>query len=148
MQRAVKFIRFLPELGFDPVIITGPAEDERSFAPGDETLASELPTDLEVYRVKEPARRIRRLDGAGRALASPPILLVPVVDRRRPGGRTPRARNRHHPRDDVSVSDHDRGCVALGRSWCALDCGIYETRGCSTRCRFTRRVFTDGWISD
>jgi glycosyl transferase family 1/glycosyl transferase family 4 len=54
VQRAVKFIRYLPEFGFEPVVVTGPAEEERSFAPGDATLAGELPADLETYRVAGP----------------------------------------------------------------------------------------------
>jgi hypothetical protein len=57
VQRAVKFIRYLPEFGFEPVVVTGPAEEERSFAPGDTSLASELPPDLETYRVAPPEPR-------------------------------------------------------------------------------------------
>jgi glycosyltransferase involved in cell wall biosynthesis len=54
VQRAVKFIRYLPELGFEPVVVTGPAGEERSFAPGDDTLATELPANLETHRVAGP----------------------------------------------------------------------------------------------
>jgi glycosyltransferase involved in cell wall biosynthesis len=53
VQRATKFVRYLPEHGFEPVVLTGSGGEAHVAAP-DQTLAEELPTDLEVLRVPGP----------------------------------------------------------------------------------------------
>jgi glycosyltransferase involved in cell wall biosynthesis len=52
VQRTLKFAQHLPDLGYEPVVLTGPGST--SPMPLDETLADELPTDLEVHRVPGP----------------------------------------------------------------------------------------------
>jgi glycosyltransferase involved in cell wall biosynthesis len=56
-QRSVKFVRYLPKHGFEPVVLTGPlyAGD----IPIDETLAHELPADLLVLRARGPEPEAR-----------------------------------------------------------------------------------------
>lgn len=53
VQRTVKFVRYLPASGYQPVVVTGPGGGDESFGV-DETLAAELPADLEVARVDGP----------------------------------------------------------------------------------------------
>jgi len=48
-QRSVKFVRYLPNLGWTPVVLTGPGGGPGGL-PSDNTLAAELPTDLRVIR--------------------------------------------------------------------------------------------------
>lgn len=52
VQRAVKFVRYLPELGYEPVVLTGPGGGGGQAI--DDTLAAELPAGLEVHRVPGP----------------------------------------------------------------------------------------------
>jgi glycosyltransferase involved in cell wall biosynthesis len=54
VQRTVKFARYLREFDLEPVVITGPTDGVRSFAPEDETLSAELPADIEVRRLPGP----------------------------------------------------------------------------------------------
>jgi glycosyltransferase involved in cell wall biosynthesis len=58
-QRTVKFVRYLPEHGFEPVVVTGPVETEPGGIPRDETLSDELPRDLRVLRVQGPEPKAR-----------------------------------------------------------------------------------------
>jgi glycosyltransferase involved in cell wall biosynthesis len=53
VQRAVKFCRYLPELGWQPVVVTQRADD-RDGRLVDDTLARELPPEVEVIRVASP----------------------------------------------------------------------------------------------
>ena len=52
VQRAVKFVRYLPELGYEPVVLTGPGGGGGQAI--DDTLAAELTAGLEVHRVPGP----------------------------------------------------------------------------------------------
>ena len=51
-QRPLKMVRHLPELGYEPVVVTrgGPERDGR-WTPEDATLAAEVPSSLDVWRV-------------------------------------------------------------------------------------------------
>lgn len=64
-QRSLKFARYLPELGYDVSVVTGPGTSSGRWTPADETLLAELPA-VEVARVEteEPAesRRAARLE--------------------------------------------------------------------------------------
>jgi glycosyltransferase involved in cell wall biosynthesis len=51
--RGVKLVRQLPELGYEPVIITGPGDAHGRWRPKDATLAEEL-GGVEVHRIRTP----------------------------------------------------------------------------------------------
>jgi hypothetical protein len=51
VQRSVKFVRYLPEFGFRPTIITGPAIVGDRWTPDDHSLAEEIPPDTTVLRL-------------------------------------------------------------------------------------------------
>ncbi len=53
-QRTVKFVRYLPDFGVEPTVLTGPASAGANGIPFDETLAGELPGDLRVVRALGP----------------------------------------------------------------------------------------------
>jgi glycosyltransferase involved in cell wall biosynthesis len=54
VQRSVKFARYLPEYGWQPVVVTGPGAASGRWTPRDETLHDELPDGIEVVRVPGP----------------------------------------------------------------------------------------------
>jgi glycosyltransferase involved in cell wall biosynthesis len=54
VQRTVKFVRYLPEQGWEPSVLTGPAVASAAGLPLDFTLAGELPDGLEIVRVEGP----------------------------------------------------------------------------------------------
>lgn len=54
VQRAVKFARYLPAYGYQPVVVTGPGGAGDRWTPEDQTLADELPVGTEVHRVQGP----------------------------------------------------------------------------------------------
>ena len=54
VQRAVKFVRYLGEFGYEPVVVTGPGGASDLWTPEDLTLAAEIPADIEVHRVPGP----------------------------------------------------------------------------------------------
>ena len=54
VQRNSKFVRYLPELGYEPVVVTGPGGARDRWTPPDPTLGDELPDGLEVHRVAGP----------------------------------------------------------------------------------------------
>jgi len=53
-QRPTKFARYLPTIGYQPIVVTGPGRAVGRWTPADSTLQRELPTDLELYRVPGP----------------------------------------------------------------------------------------------
>jgi glycosyltransferase involved in cell wall biosynthesis len=54
VQRSMKFVRYLPEHGFEPLVVTGPGPVATDpWTPADETLRSELPKDLVVRRIRD-----------------------------------------------------------------------------------------------
>jgi glycosyltransferase involved in cell wall biosynthesis len=77
VQRSVKFARYLPEHGYEPVVVTGPGEAFDHWTPHDGTLGAELPDGIEVHRVPGPEpplskgrrRRAERLLGLQPAFA-------------------------------------------------------------------------------
>lgn len=54
VQRSLKFVRYLAELGYEPVVVTGPPTAGGRWTPADETLATELPPDVRVVRARGP----------------------------------------------------------------------------------------------
>jgi glycosyltransferase involved in cell wall biosynthesis len=58
VQRTVGFVKRLPELGYDPVVVTGSNASTIHWAPPDEELGREVAADVEVHRIdsREPPR--------------------------------------------------------------------------------------------
>jgi glycosyltransferase involved in cell wall biosynthesis len=54
VQRSSKFVRYLPDCGFEPVVVTGPGEAGGRWTPGDASLGSDVPEGTEVLRVPGP----------------------------------------------------------------------------------------------
>jgi glycosyltransferase involved in cell wall biosynthesis len=77
VQRAVKFVRYLPECGWEPVVVTGPVGSYGDDNLEDPTLADELPPDVEVRRV---AAREPQHPGRWRARAERWLRLRPAWD--------------------------------------------------------------------
>lgn len=68
VQRAQKFVQYLPGEGFLPVVVTGPASAEERWSPHDRTLMRSIPSDVTVDRaegrIPADSRGIkRRLEG-------------------------------------------------------------------------------------
>lgn len=63
VQRTVKFVNHLPELGFETTVVTGPEGYAPHWAPRDRALEAEVPDDLRVLR----ARGIPRQGAGARA---------------------------------------------------------------------------------
>jgi hypothetical protein len=55
----VKFVRYLPEFGYEPVVLTGPGSAIDRWAPRDTTLADEV-AGVEVHRIAGPEPRPSR----------------------------------------------------------------------------------------
>jgi len=53
-QRPARFVRYLRDFGWEPVVVTGPGAAEDRWTPRDEALQSEIPADVEVLRVNGP----------------------------------------------------------------------------------------------
>ena len=49
VQRALKFSRYLPDSGWQPVVLSV-REDDAAWPARDESLLEEIPTDVEVHR--------------------------------------------------------------------------------------------------
>ncbi len=65
--RAQKFVEFLPQMGFIPTVVAGPALLKDRWGPNDPTLSAILPSNVQVHRVDGPpppsvTRLSRRLD--------------------------------------------------------------------------------------
>ena len=62
VQRVLKFVKYLPSFGWQPVVLT---VNEGDYPARDESLLSEIPDHARVYRTKifEPYRLYRRLTG-------------------------------------------------------------------------------------
>jgi glycosyltransferase involved in cell wall biosynthesis len=58
VQRSIKFVRYLPDLGYRPLVVTRPAGSSADHPPSDRTLEAGIPAGTEVLRVAgpEPAR--------------------------------------------------------------------------------------------
>ena len=53
-QRPARMVRYLPELGYEPVVVTAPGPTEERWTPTDVTLASDLPSETVVRRLQGP----------------------------------------------------------------------------------------------
>jgi glycosyltransferase involved in cell wall biosynthesis len=53
-QRPVKFVRHLPGLGYEPIVVTGPGDSIGRWTPADETLTADIPPETQVVRVPGP----------------------------------------------------------------------------------------------
>lgn len=60
VQRSVKFVRYLPEFGWRPIVLTSSAE---AAAIQDTSLLKEIPSGVQIHRVSAPS--IRRLQARG-----------------------------------------------------------------------------------
>jgi glycosyl transferase family 1 len=54
VQRSLKFARYLPSFGYEPIVVTGPLGSYGDFGLPDESLERELSPGLEIYRVEGP----------------------------------------------------------------------------------------------
>ena len=54
MQRPARFVRYLPELGYRPTVVTGPGRAPGRWTPPDPTLADEIPAATDVRRLPGP----------------------------------------------------------------------------------------------
>jgi glycosyltransferase involved in cell wall biosynthesis len=61
VQRSSKFVRYLPEHGFRPVVVTGPGDDNGRWTPPDPSLEADVADEVPVLRVQGPVPG----DGAG-----------------------------------------------------------------------------------
>src|SRR5438552_1428736 len=50
-QRPARFVRYLREFGWDPVVVTGPGAAEDRWTPRDEALLADIPEDVDVRRI-------------------------------------------------------------------------------------------------
>lgn len=64
VQRSAKFVRYLPEHGFEPVVITGPGPAGERWAPADASVSDDVPPAVRVLRVPGP---VPTGDGATRS---------------------------------------------------------------------------------
>ena len=51
VQRSVKFVRYLPEFGYAPAVVTGPEARADRWTPEDDSLALEVPAETPVIRL-------------------------------------------------------------------------------------------------
>jgi glycosyltransferase involved in cell wall biosynthesis len=54
VQRNAKFVRYLPELGYECVVVTGPGPSSYLWTPTDASLLEDVPPETEVHRVQGP----------------------------------------------------------------------------------------------
>jgi glycosyltransferase involved in cell wall biosynthesis len=52
VQRAEKFVQYLPSEGFLPVVLTGPTSPEHRWTPHDRSLLRSIPPNVQVHRVE------------------------------------------------------------------------------------------------
>jgi glycosyltransferase involved in cell wall biosynthesis len=74
VQRSVKFVKHLPASGYEPVVVTGPAEGEGLWSPADPSLVEDVARETRIERVAapEPPEPSRRRSRAERWLGLPP----------------------------------------------------------------------------
>lgn len=51
VQRSQKFVRYLPDYGVLPSVLTGPIAEGTRWGPLDQTLSAEIPADTQIHRV-------------------------------------------------------------------------------------------------
>jgi glycosyltransferase involved in cell wall biosynthesis len=73
VQRNAKFARYLPQLGWQPLVVTGPGRSLDRWSPTDETLLADVPAQVEVHRLEgaEPPPATRRRAAVERRLMRP-----------------------------------------------------------------------------
>lgn len=54
VQRSLKFVKYLPECGFDPIVLTAKPNNEHRWTPTDQALAAEVPASVKVHQVELP----------------------------------------------------------------------------------------------
>ena len=54
VQRSLKFVKYLPECGFDPIVLTAKPNKEHRWTPTDQALADEVPASVKVHQVELP----------------------------------------------------------------------------------------------
>ncbi len=52
VQRTVKFVRYLPDMGYLPVIVTGPGSTDNHWTPNDTGLLDQISSDVRIYRIE------------------------------------------------------------------------------------------------
>ena len=69
VQRTLKFVKYLREFGWEPVVLTAENADYPAY---DESLLKELPPDVKIYRSKiiEPYKLYRKLTGKAEGASS------------------------------------------------------------------------------
>jgi glycosyltransferase involved in cell wall biosynthesis len=77
VQRNSKFVRYLPEFDYDPVVVTGPGEQNDRWTPTDRSLVRDIPVTTSVHRIAarppDTTSRARSLAGRVLMLDSPQI---------------------------------------------------------------------------
>lgn len=53
-QRPARFARYLPELGYEPFVVTAPRPSQERWTPSDASLAAQVPSSIAVSRVSGP----------------------------------------------------------------------------------------------
>lgn len=63
VQRVLKFVKYLPEFGWEPVVLT--VNEDADFPARDESLLADIPEDVKVYRtfIPEPYKIYRKFTG-------------------------------------------------------------------------------------
>lgn len=124
VQRSLKFVRYLAELGYDATVVAGPAETHNRWTPRDGTLCDEIPAGTDVRHVAglPPAPRTGWRDRAERWLDLETPFARWWIERALDAGR------RAGSRADVifaSMSPYESGIAAatlakeLGKPWVA-----------------------------
>jgi glycosyltransferase involved in cell wall biosynthesis len=54
VQRSLKFVQYLPEAGFLPVVVTGPGSADDRWTPQDSTLLTGIPSNVSVHQAQGP----------------------------------------------------------------------------------------------
>lgn len=54
VQRSLKFVKYLPESGYLPIVLTIDAPDDRRWTPKDQALMDEVPAAVKIHRVAIP----------------------------------------------------------------------------------------------
>jgi glycosyltransferase involved in cell wall biosynthesis len=60
VQRNLKFVRYLPDFGYESAVVTGPGPSTDRWTPLDTTMGAEIPVGTEIRRLPEPERQVGR----------------------------------------------------------------------------------------
>jgi glycosyltransferase involved in cell wall biosynthesis len=61
VQRNAKFAKYLPEFGYDSIVVTGPGRSASRWTPSDDTLLHDVPSGTRIHRVHgEPSGELTR----------------------------------------------------------------------------------------